>query len=440
MPTGMPGAVGMGSQWRLWSEFSGQAHESSKSRNPEGASFYDALRNSPLQRFVTATLFWGTGHQLINVAQGYLLFELTDSTLWLAALGAAVGIPNVVVGVMAGVLADRIPRTRLLKIGSVIAGLPMLAIAVLYETDNLEPWHLVIAGAFQGSGLAIDWISRLSLLPDIVDKRILVRSISLDQSVFNGARVAGPVIGGFVLATFGASAAYGVAAGLLGLSFIVYTTLKPVTQIARASHAGIVQDLAEVVRVIRSNPILRMNLMFTFVNALTLGGLVFILPAFAKNVFNTDETGLGILFAAVGTGAVAGAMTMSWTGGIRRAGPALLVTDLLFGGFVIVWAQTGNMLTALPFAFLLGYFNSVHVALGISVIQFNVPAEVRGRVIGAYEIAWSGFPLGGLASGSLAAIFGLRGSLTILAVGLIVFTLVVATVSSKFRNSRIDSD
>ena len=108
--------------------------------------FLDSLRNSALQRFVSATLFWGTGHQLINVAQGYLLFELTGSTLWLAALGAAVGIPNVIVGVMAGVLADRVPRTRLLKIGSFIAGTPMLIIALLYSADVLEPWHLVVGG------------------------------------------------------------------------------------------------------------------------------------------------------------------------------------------------------------------------------------------------------------------------------------------------------
>ncbi|MEE8046137.1 MAG: MFS transporter, partial [Dehalococcoidia bacterium] len=170
----------------------------------------------------------------------------------------------------------------------------------------------------------------------------------------------------------------------------------------------------------------------------TLGGLVFILPAFAKEIFNTDEAGLGLLFAGVGIGAVAGAMTMSWTGGVRRAGPALLVTDVLFGVFVLVWAYTNTIWIALPFAFLLGYFNSVHVALGIAVIQFNVPAEVRGRVIGAYEIAWSGFPLGGLASGSLAAVFGLRNSLAILATGLIIFTIVVAMVSSKFRQSRIE--
>jgi MFS family permease len=410
----------------------------SKANEASGASFLDSLKNTSLQRFVAATLSWGTGHQLTNVAQGYLLFELTESTLWLAALGAAVGIPNIIVGIIGGILADRVPRTRLLKIGSIIAGAPMLAIAILFATDLLEPWHIVAAGMFQGSGLAIDWISRLSLLPDVVPRKILVRAISIDQSVFNGARVAGPLLGGFILGAAGATTAYAVIAGLFGVAFIVYTTFKPIPFVKRVQRAGVIADLKEVFRVVKNSPVLRLNLMFTFVNALTLGGMVFIIPAFAKEIFDTDSTGLGVLFATVGIGAVLGAMTMSWTGGVRRVGPALLVTDLLFGGFVILWAHSGNMLLALPFAFLLGYFNSVHVALGISVIQFSVPAEVRGRVIGAYEIAWSGFPLGGLASGSIAAIFGLRASLTILAVGLIVFTLVVTAVSGVFRQLSID--
>jgi hypothetical protein len=97
------------------------------------------------------------------------------------------------------------------------------------------------------------------------------------------------------------------------------------------------------------------------------------------------------------------------------------------------------MSLALPIAFLFGYFNAVHIALGIAVIQVNVPAEVRGRVLGAYELAWSGFPLGGLASGSLAAVFGLRNSLAVLAIGLIVFTVVVTAVSVQFRRLRIES-
>ena len=397
-----------------------------------------ALRDSSLLRFVGATLMWGTGHQLITVSQGYLLFELTSSTIWLAALGAAVGIPNVIVAILAGMLADRVSRTRLLIVGAIVAGVPMLAVVLLLIFNSLEPWHLLIAGGAQGSALALDWIARLSLLPDVVPKGILVRAVSIDQAAFNGARVVATIIAGFLLAVSGPSASYGLIVGLFGLAIVVYKTFRPHTELQPVVHKGIVEDLRDVVRVLRGNMILRLNLMFTAVNALVLGGLIFIIPAFAKDVYGTGETGLGYLFSAVGLGALAGALTTSWTGGVKRAGPALLFTDVLFGAFVVVWAFSSTMTLALPIAFLLGYFNAVHIALGIAVIQVNVPAVVRGRVIGAYELAWSAFPLGGLVSGSLATMFNLRYSLTILACGLVVFTVVVMLSSSQFRQLRID--
>ena len=405
----------------------------SNTREDSDVGLFGTLANSQLRRFLMATTVWGTGHQLITVSQGYLLFELTDSALWLAALGAAVGVPNIIVAILGGILADRIPRKRILMIGATVAGLPMLAITILLATDSLEPWHLLMGGAAQGSALALDWIARLSLLPDVIPKKIMVRSVSIDQAAFNGARVIAPLIGGFILASSGATAAYGLVAGFFGLAIITYTTIKPHTEVSRGSHLGIVEDFKEVGRVLRSNVILRVNLMFTAVNALMLGGLIFIIPAFAKDIHGVGETGLGYLFAAVGLGAFAGAFTVFLTGGVRRSGIALLTTDVLFGALVIVWAFTTTMELALPIAFLLGYFNAVHIALGIGVIQVNVPAKVRGRVIGAYELAWAGFPLGGLLSGSLAAIYGLEYSLAILATGLIVFTIVTTLVSKSFR-------
>tara|TARA_B100000029_G_scaffold165536_1_gene161686 strand:- start:11609 stop:12913 length:1305 start_codon:yes stop_codon:yes gene_type:complete len=422
---------GVGSQWNF------MGNNSQIKKEPD-VGLLGALRDSSLLRFVGATLMWGTGHQLITVSQGYLLFELTSSTIWLAALGAAVGIPNVIIAILAGMLADRVSRTRLLIVGAIVAGAPMFAVVVLLVFDALEPWHLLIAGGAQGSALALDWIARLSLLPDVVPKGILVRAISIDQAAFNGARVVAPIIGGFLLAISGPTASYGLIVGLFGFAVVVYKTFRPHTELQPTVQKGVVEDLRDVVRVLRGNVILRLNLMFTAVNALVLGGLIFIIPAFAKEVYGTGETGLGYLFSAVGLGALAGALTTSWTGGVKRAGPALLLTDILFGGFVVAWAFSSTMALALPIAFLLGYFNAVHIALGIAVIQVNVPAVVRGRVIGAYELAWSAFPLGGLVSGSLATMFNLRYSLTILACGLVVFTVVVMLSSSQFRQLRID--
>ena len=429
---------GVGSQWHLMPNNSQIKEETADEILLTDVGLLGALRDSSLLRFVGATLMWGTGHQLITVSQGYLLFELTSSTIWLAALGAAVGIPNVIVAILAGMLADRVSRTRLLIVGAIVAGVPMFAVVLLLIFNSLEPWHLLIAGGAQGSALALDWIARLSLLPDVVPKGILVRAVSIDQAAFNGARVVAPIIAGFLLAVSGPSASYGLIVGLFGLAIVVYKTFRPHTELQPVVHKGIVEDLRDVVRVLRGNMILRLNLMFTAVNALVLGGLIFIIPAFAKDVYGTGETGLGYLFSAVGLGALAGALTTSWTGGVKRAGPALLFTDVLFGAFVVVWAFSSTMTLALPIAFLLGYFNAVHIALGIAVIQVNVPAVVRGRVIGAYELAWSAFPLGGLVSGSLAAMFNLRYSLTILACGLVVFTVVVMLSSSQFRQLRMD--
>ena len=102
---------------------------------------FGTLANSQLRRFLAATTLWGTGHQLITVSQGYLLFDLTDSTLWLAALGGAVGVPNIIVAILGGILADRIPRKRILMIGAAVAGVPMLSITILLTVDALEPWH-----------------------------------------------------------------------------------------------------------------------------------------------------------------------------------------------------------------------------------------------------------------------------------------------------------
>ena len=112
--------------------------------------FADALRDPGLRRFSTGTLAWGMAHQMITASQGFVLLELTDDRIWLGWLSAAVGFPNIIAAVIGGVLSDRLQRRTLLMLGSSIVALPMLAIAVLYATDQLEPWHILVAGSAQG--------------------------------------------------------------------------------------------------------------------------------------------------------------------------------------------------------------------------------------------------------------------------------------------------
>ena len=109
-------------------------------------SLLEALAEKGLQKFVLGTAFWGMGHQLSTLTQSYLIYHLTDSSSYIAYLGASVGVPSVLLAATGGMLADRVPRKFLWMTGSGTAMLAMLMVALLYFTGALQPWHLLIAG------------------------------------------------------------------------------------------------------------------------------------------------------------------------------------------------------------------------------------------------------------------------------------------------------
>jgi MFS family permease len=400
--------------------------------------FISTLREPGLRRFSSGTIAWGTAHQMVTVSQGYVLYQMTESTLWLAALGAAVGVPNMAAAIIGGVLSDRFQRKHLLMAGSAIVAFPMLTIAILYSLELLQPWHLLLAGVAQGVSLALDWISRLSLLPSMVSRRVIVSAIALDQSAFNAARVAGPLGAGAILGAAGPGASYAVIAGLFATAVLIYTTFRPIREQDTKTHGRVISELAEAARLLRSESILGLNVLFTAINAMMLGGFVYLIPAYADRVFDTNETGVGLIFAATGTGAFLGALSLAWRGGMDSAGKGLLASNLLFAGAAVLYTLTGDVWTASGAAFLFGYFNAIHVSLGVSAIQVNVPEQIRGRVLGAYELAWSSFPLGGLVLGALASGVGLKAAVMIAAAAVALITVSVFLASGRMRSLKLN--
>ncbi len=402
--------------------------------------FADALKDPGLRRFTAGTLAWGTAHQMITASQGFVLLELTDDRIWLAWLGAAVGVPNIIAAIIGGVLSDRIQRRTLLILGSSIVAMPMLAIAVLYVTDSLEPWHILVAGSAQGVSLALDWVSRLSLLPVMVSRRIMVSALSIDQASFNAARVFGPLIAAGILASAGVSASYFVITGLFALAIVIYTTFKRQPRDENGGHkekigfGSAFHEIKEAAATLRTDSILSLNVLFTAMNAMMLGGFVFMIAAFVKEEFDAGEIALGVVFATTGTGAFIGALIVAYRGGTTSAGRGLLVSNLLFAGSAALYAIAGNTAVAATIAFFFGLFNAYHIALGIAAIQTNVPDNVRGRVTGAYELAWASFPLGGLIVGSLAELVSLRGAIALAAGFVATLTIMVFVLSSRMRH------
>jgi predicted MFS family arabinose efflux permease len=270
------------------------------------------------------------------------------------------------------------------------------------------------------------------MLPGVVSRPRLVGAVSVDMASFNLARIVAPLVGGAVLASWGGPAAYGLIAGLFAVSVLVVMSLRPAAA-AREVQPPLWADLKEVLALLKTDQVLTANMLFTAVNAVMLGGVIYLLPAFAAEELGAGERGLSALFTAVGAGAFAGAVWLSMSGGVRRAGAWLIVSNLLFASATAVFAYSGQMAVAVLAAVALGLFNTVHATLGVAAIQIASPEAMRGRVFGVYEVAWGVFPLGGLVLGSLAAGIGLPASLAAGAALTAAFTLAVWWRAPKVR-------
>ena len=341
-----------------------------------------------LRKFLFGTVVWSIGNQLVTVTQTYVIFDITRSSLQLAILGGAVVVTSVSMSVVSGILADRFSRKTLLMCGSVATASSMLAVGLLIITDRVEPWHIQVAGGVHGAALALDWTARFSLIPNMVPRNILARSVFFDNTFFNLGRVLAPLMWGGIVHFWGYEWTYFAIAGVMTLNFVVVATYRPLSSAVVAAHQAIWHDVIEIADVVRSNSILKGNLIFTFVNALLMGGFIYLLTPIAREVYNVGASEYSQLFASIGIGAFVGGLFLGLSGGFKRTGYALLTTNLLTASFAIAFAFVASFYFGFGFALLFGLIGAIHVGLGSISLQMSITDNVRGRLAGIYEVAW----------------------------------------------------
>ena len=211
--------------------------------------------------------------------------------------------------VVSGILADRFSRKTLLMCGSVMTATSMLAVGLLIISDRVEPWHIQLAGAIQGSALALDWTARFSLLPNMVPRNILPRAVFFDNSFFNLGRVLAPLLWGVIVNVWGYEWTYIVIFSVMSVNFVIVATYRPIATAIPVAHQPIWHDIVEITGVVRRNAILTGNLTFTFVNALLMGGFIYLLTPISLEGITTSDAGeYSQLFASVGIGAFVGGL------------------------------------------------------------------------------------------------------------------------------------
>ena len=369
-----------------------------------------------------------------SAAQGYLIYELTHSPAMLGYVGFAGGLPSWFFTLYAGVVADRMPRRKLLIITQSSMMILAFILAILAFSKLVQPWHILILALLLGIANAFDAPARQSFTLEMVERRDLTNAIALNSTMFTSALIVGPAVGGLAYAGLGPGWCF----TLNGISFIAVIAalglmkLKPMPQRMQKSTGW--SDLIEGIKYVISHRVIRMLILnLGMVSFLGLG-IVTLLPAWSVEVLGGDATTNGLLLSARGLGSLVSALLIASLG------------HLNFRGKLLTFGSLGLPVTMLIFSFMhwLPYSLLTMVGIGLgfmlvantsnALVQTQVQDELRGRVMGVYTLVFFGaMPIGSLLAGTLASRLGEPVTVVLSAVGLLIFSLLVLLKFPRLR-------
>lgn len=363
------------------------------------------------------------GTWMQTTAQGYLVFQLTHSPLYLGYVGFAAGVPSWLFMLYGGVIADRMPRRKLLLIAQTTMMILAFIQAGLTFAGWIQPWHIIVLALALGIANAFDAPARQAFTVEMVGREDLTNAIALNSSMFNLATVVGPAVAGLTYAWVGPAWCF----TLNGLSFIAVITalllmrLKPMLTKKRTTAA--LDDLKEGLRYTASHVAIRT--LVSIAAVVSLFGLAFmtLMPAWATTVLGGDAGTNGLLLAARGVGAVTGALLIAALGQFNGRGKLLTVGSFVFPVMMLIFAGV----RWLPLSLLLlagtGWGFMVLFNLANTLLQTLVPDDLRGRVVSIYTLGFFGLmPLGALLAGWAAEVLGEPNTLALSALITLVFS------------------
>jgi MFS family permease len=379
-------------------------------------------RWAPALRWRNFRLFWlgqlvsvvGTSVQV--VAEGYLVYDITQSTFWLGMVGLLALIPVLPISLVGGLLIDRFPRRKLILMTQIGLMIQAAIFGVLATMGQLRLWQIIALYFVFGALLALDHPARRAFLVELVPTEDLGNAVALNATVFNFSSLIGYALAGLMIAMLGAGAtmlfnAATYLAPIAALTLVRVADASADRAPMTASRSGTRAALAEGALTLLRQP----AILATITLMAVVGGLAYpvlgLMPAFAADVVHTDAVGLGLLLAAGALGSVVGTLLMAWLGRHARGrslGLAALLLPLLVGGF----AATRSLWLACVMLVGIGAALLVVQSLAITLVQVNITDRVRGRVMSVYSLLHAGSDtVGNAAVGSAAVLFGLPWAL-----------------------------
>jgi predicted MFS family arabinose efflux permease len=379
-------------------------------RPPSQTGLALPLRNTTYGIYAAGNAVSLVGTWMQRISVSWLTWELTHSGLWLGILAVAAFFPGLVVGPLAGAIADRSNQLTVVRTSQLLLFAQAMALFVLAAVHHLNIWTLVALAAFGGAAAAFNQPARLALVPSLVADADLGSAVAINSVIFNLARFIGPMLAGLVMVWSGVAVAFAVNA----ISYVAFLVALLWVRIDEADKKNDKQrtfstEIKEGIRYTAGHPAIAAMLLLLM--AIGIGGraLSQLLPGFAGQIFHLGAGGFSVLASAAGFGAILGGV---WIG--HRSQSLDLVFVAIMGSVggaaaAIGASATATIWLAVPCIAVFGFCLSIAGVAIQTIVQLSSERAMRGRVMGLYGLIFRGAPaLGALAAGLASVHLGLR--------------------------------
>lgn len=393
-----------------------------------------SLRHRNFRLFFSGQLISLVGTWMQSIAQSWLVYDMTKSSLLLGTVTFAGQIPVFLLAPVGGIVADRWHRRYVVIATQTSAMILAFILAVLTLTRRVTVWEVIVLAGLMGVVNAFDLPTRQAFLVEMVGREDLMNAIALNSSMFNGARIIGPSIAGVLVATIGEGWCF-FANGVSFIAVIIgLLMMQIVRQPGEAERVSPLAHMAEGFRFVRDTaPIRALLLLLGLVSVVAMPYTV-LMPIFAASILHGNARTLGVLMGATGIGALAGALMLASRTGVRGLGRWVAIACASFGVSLILFSFSRWYLLSVVLLVPVGFSMMTQMTSTNTLIQSMVPDRLRGRTMAVYTMTFMGMaPLGALLSGALADRIGAPWTVALGGGGAMVGAAIFARALPKFQ-------
>jgi MFS family permease len=396
-----------------------------------------ALQNPNFRAFWGGTLISVIGFQMLRFTQFWLIYDITDSSLYIGYLALANGIPTIVFNIIGGVYADRLNQKVLVFITQLLLAVLIFVLFCLTFMGVVNELHILILAFLSGSVEAFDQPARRALYPSLIDREAIPSGVALLSGIWPGTRIIAPAIAGFLIVWTSVATTILISAiGFLIMAIIAINLKVNFTPQQRSTSP--LEDLLEGFTYIRAHSIFRFIISITFFQSFFALAYIPMMPVIAKEVLSLGPEAQGVLLGASGLGALSTTIVIAIKPNLGSKFFHVVIGSFLSGLSVVFFAlstmQSGSYYLAIVCMFIVGIFGTLPAISAQSSLQLSVPNNLRGRIMGLYGLTFSLRPLSGFQAGVISGFTNPTFAIAFGGAALSIFTVASFITNKNVRN------